>query len=288
MKVVHHIEELRRRRREGEGRSWGFVPTMGFLHEGHLSLVRRAREENDLVAVSLFVNPAQFGEAEDLAKYPRSLERDLDLLRQEGVDLVFSPSDGEMYPPGFQTYVTVQEIARPLEGSSRPTHFQGVATVLSKLFLLIRPRRAYFGQKDAQQCVVVERLVTDLAFDLQVVVAPTVREPDGLAMSSRNARLTPPQRAAAAVVYRSLQAAAAAITAGERDAEAVREEMRRALATEPLGRIDYVSVADPETLEELDRIDGGALVSLAVFFGKIRLIDNLPVEAGGFGPGAAP
>ncbi len=280
MQIADTIEELRRIRRGSEAESWGFVPTMGFLHEGHLHLVRRARQDNDRVAVSLFVNPSQFGEAQDLANYPRNLERDLELLRGEGVDLVFCPSDEEMYPAGFQTYITVEEVARPLEGASRPTHFRGVATVLAKLFLLVRPRRAYFGQKDAQQCAVVRRLVEDLGFDLEVVACPTVREPDGLAMSSRNARLSAQQRAAAPVVFGSLKAAAARIAAGERDAEAVRETMRAVLDGEPRARVDYVSVADPETLEELEQIEGGALLSLAVFFGKIRLIDNLPIEAG--------
>jgi pantoate--beta-alanine ligase len=274
MHIAHTIPELRRHRRRHAG-SWGFVPTMGYLHAGHLALVERARQDNDHVAVSLFVNPTQFGDPADLIHYPREPERDLELLRQAGVDLVFAPEPEVLYPPGFQTYVSVEEVSRPLEGSSRPTHFRGVATVLTKLFHLVAPSRAYFGQKDAQQTIVVRRLVEDLDFDLEIVVCPTVREADGLAMSSRNARLNADQRAAAPVVYRALQGAAAALRGGQRNAEALRAAMRATLESEPLALIDYVSVADPRTLEELERVEGEALLSLAAFFGKIRLIDNL-------------
>jgi len=274
MRVVHTIAEARAVRRALPG-TWGFVPTMGYLHEGHLSLVRRARAENDRVAVSIFVNPTQFGPHEDYARYPRDLERDLRLLEPLGVDLVFVPSVEEMYPPGFQTWVIVEEVSRPLEGASRPGHFRGVATVVAKLFNILRPDRAYFGQKDAQQTVVIRRMVQDLNIPVEIVICPTVREPDGLAMSSRNTYLNPEERRAATVLFRALQAAKARYEAGERDAERLREAMREVIRAEPLARIDYVSVAHPETLQELERVEGPALLSLAVYIGTTRLIDNL-------------
>jgi pantoate--beta-alanine ligase len=274
MRVVHTIAEARAVRRALPG-TWGFVPTMGYLHEGHLSLVRRARAENDRVAVSIFVNPTQFGPHEDYARYPRDLERDLRLLEPLGVDLVFVPSVEEMYPPGFQTWVIVEEVSRPLEGASRPGHFRGVATVVAKLFNILQPDRAYFGQKDAQQTVVIRRMVQDLNIPVEIVICPTVREPDGLAMSSRNTYLNPEERRAATVLFRALQAAKARYEAGERDAERLREAMREAIRAEPLARIDYVSVAHPETLQELERVEGPALLSLAVYIGTTRLIDNL-------------
>jgi len=274
MRVVHTIAEARAVRRALPG-TWGFVPTMGYLHEGHLSLVRRARAENDRVAVSVFVNPTQFGPHEDYARYPRDLERDLRLLEPLGVDLVFVPSVEEMYPPGFQTWVIVEEVSRPLEGASRPGHFRGVATVVAKLFNILRPDRAYFGQKDAQQTVVIRRMVQDLNIPVEIVICPTVREPDGLAMSSRNTYLNPEERRAATVLFRALQAAKARYEAGERDAERLREAMREVIRAEPLARIDYVSVAHPETLQELERVEGPALLSLAVYIGTTRLIDNL-------------
>ncbi len=274
MRVVHTIAEARAVRRALPG-TWGFVPTMGYLHEGHLSLVRRARAENDRVAVSIFVNPTQFGPHEDYARYPRDLERDLRLLEPLGVDLVFVPSVEEMYPPGFQTWVIVEEVSRPLEGASRPGHFRGVATVVAKLFHILQPDRAYFGQKDAQQTVVIRRMVQDLNIPVEIVICPTVREPDGLAMSSRNTYLNPEERRAATVLFRALQAAKARYEAGERDAERLREAMREVIRAEPLARIDYVSVAHPETLQELERVEGPALLSLAVYIGTTRLIDNL-------------
>ena len=274
MRVVHTIAEARAVRRALPG-TWGFVPTMGYLHEGHLSLVRRARAENDRVAVSIFVNPTQFGPHEDYARYPRDLERDLRLLEPLGVDLVFVPSVEEMYPPGFQTWVIVEEVSRPLEGASRPGHFRGVATVVAKLFNILQPDRAYFGQKDAQQTVVIRRMVQDLNIPVEIVICPTVREPDGLAMSSRNSYLNPEERRAATVLFRALQAAKARYEAGERDAERLREAMREVIRAEPLARIDYVSVAHPETLQELERVEGPALLSLAVYIGTTRLIDNL-------------
>lgn len=274
MQVVRTIPEARTIRRTLPG-TWGFVPTMGYLHEGHLSLVRRARAENDRVAVSIFVNPTQFGPHEDYNRYPRDLERDLRLLEPLGVDLVFAPSVEEMYPPGFQTWVIVDEVSRPLEGAARPGHFRGVATVVTKLFNIIQPDRAYFGQKDAQQAVVIRQMVRDLNIPVEIVVCPTVREPDGLAMSSRNTYLSPEERQAATVLFRALQAAKAHYEKGERDAERLREVMREVIRAEPLARLDYVSVAHPETLQELSHVEGPALLSLAVYIGKTRLIDNI-------------
>ena len=234
MQVVQTIAEVRRIRRERAG-SWGLVPTMGFLHAGHISLVERARRENDHVGVSIFVNPTQFAPTEDLAAYPRDLARDLRLLEAAGADLVWTPPVGEVYPPGFQTYVTVEEVTRPLEGAARPTHFRGVATVVAKLFNVFQPDRAYFGQKDAQQAVVIRQMARDLDFPLEVVICPIVREPDGLALSSRNVYLTPEQRAAAPVLNRALRAARDAWQAGEHDGEALRGIMRGVLGRRTAG-----------------------------------------------------
>lgn len=256
----------------------GLVPTMGFLHEGHLSLVRRAKNECASVAVSIFVNPSQFGPNEDLAAYPRDLPRDLRLLEVEGVDLVWTPQAEALYPAGYQTWVTVDDVSRPLEGERRPGHFRGVATVVSKLFHAFAPQRAYFGQKDAQQTVVVRRMAADLDFDVEIVVCPTVREADGLAMSSRNAYLTPDDRRAAPVLFRALQAASAAFAAGQHDADGLRRVLRETLDQEPRANTQYVSVADPETLDELGGEVRRALVSMAVFVGKTRLIDNVLVD----------
>jgi pantoate--beta-alanine ligase len=250
---------------------------MGFLHEGHLSLVRQARAECASVVVSIFVNPTQFGPQEDLASYPRDLDRDLTMLREAQVDLVWTPATAEVYPPGFQTYIQVEELSRPLEGARRPGHFRGVATVVAKLFNAFLPQRAYFGQKDAQQVAVVRRMATDLNFPVDIVVCPTVREPDGLAMSSRNAYLTPAERKAATVLYRALETARAAFLGGERDAGQLRTAMSDVLGAEPLARPAYVSAADPETLAELNGRASRALLSMAVFFGKTALIDNVVV-----------
>jgi pantoate--beta-alanine ligase len=251
---------------------------MGFLHDGHLSLVERARRECRSLAVSIFVNPTQFGPGEDLAAYPRDLPRDLAALEAAGVDLVWTPSPATMYPPGYQTWVTVDEVSQGLEGERRPGHFRGVATVVSKLFNAAQPQKAYFGQKDAQQAAVIRRLVADLDFPIEIVVCPTVREPDGLAMSSRNSYLNPDERRAAAVLYRALQAANAAHAGGERDAERLRQATLRTLAEEPLARVQYVSAADPDTLKELNGPTERALLSMAVFIGKTRLIDNIVLE----------
>lgn len=249
---------------------------MGYLHEGHLALVRRAKAECEHVAVSIFVNPTQFGPNEDLARYPRDVPRDLALLREAGVDLVFAPMPDEMYPPGYSTYVEVEHVTAPLEGARRPGHFRGVATVVCKLFNIVQAQRAYFGQKDAQQTVVIRQMVRDLNLPIEIVIVPTVREADGVALSSRNVYLSPAQRAAAPTLYRALQQAQALYAHGERAAETLRAAMQAVLAQQPLAQIDYVSVADPHTLQELHgRIEHGALLSLAVRFGTTRLIDNI-------------
>jgi pantoate--beta-alanine ligase len=252
----------------------GFVPTMGWLHAGHASLVERARAENATVVVSIFVNPRQFGEAADFTRYPRNEARDLAICDAAGVDLVFAPGVDEVYPPGSDTTVSVGAIAQPLEGAARPGHFDGVATVVAILLSLVGAERAYFGLKDYQQVQVIRQMALDLALPTEVVPCQTVREPDGLAMSSRNGRLSPAGRAAATVLRRALLAAAASVRSGERDADTVRELMRHVLATEPLADPDYVSVADPETLRELGGISDGALLSMAVRVEGVRLIDN--------------
>ena len=257
-------------------RPLGLVPTMGALHEGHLALVRRAREENGTVAVSIFVNPAQFGPQEDLATYPRDMERDLALLEAEGVDLVYAPTPEEVYPPGFDTWVEPGTLAEGLEGATRPGHFRGVATVVTKLLNVVTPDRAYFGQKDGQQLAVIRQMVRDLNLGVEVVAVPTVRDTDGLALSSRNAYLTPEQRAAAPVIYRALTEARNLWAMGERDGKVLRLTVRKVLEAEPLiDGIDYVSVADAASLVELERVEGPAMVSAAVRLGRTRLIDNM-------------
>ena len=252
----------------------GLVPTMGYLHEGHLSLVHRAREECDHVVVSIFVNPTQFGPKEDLSKYPRDLDRDLSLLEPFGTDLIWMPTAEIMYPQGYQTWVEVEAITSPLEGAMRPGHFRGVTTVVAKLFNGVQPHKAYFGQKDAQQAAVIRQMTRDLNFPIEIVVCPIVREPDGLAMSSRNVYLDTEQRKAATVLYRSLSAAKKAYESGERDAEKLRQIMKDVLASEPLAQMQYVSCADYDMLEELETVTGKTLLSMAVFMGKTRLIDN--------------
>ena len=285
MRVLTTIAEFRRAHAELAGASLGFVPTMGFLHEGHLELVRRARAENDVVAASIFVNPLQFAPTEDFESYPRDYERDCRLLEETGCGLLLFPDVSEMYPAGggrVETTVVPGRTATVLEGASRPGFFAGVATVVAKLFNIVQPERAYFGQKDGQQVVVIRQLVRDLDFPVEVVVVPTVREDDGLAMSSRNMYLNPEQRAAAAVLYRALSAAAALFTSGERRAHVLREAMAETIAREPLAAVDYVSVADHETLEEVSgAIARDAMVSLAVRVGIARLIDNVVLTAAG-------
>jgi pantoate--beta-alanine ligase len=275
MKIATNFIELRQiRKRLAE--PVGLVPTMGYLHEGHLSLVRAARAECASVAVSIFVNPTQFGPNEDLKAYPRDLRRDMNLLNAENVDMVWVPTPEQMYPEGFQTWVTVEEITKPLEGGMRPGHFRGVTTVVAKLFNGVQPQKAYFGQKDAQQAAVIRRMVRDLNFPVQMVVCPIVREPDGLALSSRNTYLNPSERQAGTVLYRALSAARAAFESGELSPEALRLILAETINAEPLARLQYVSCAHPDTLLELDGpITGRALLSMAVFMGKTRLIDNM-------------
>jgi pantoate--beta-alanine ligase len=254
--------------------SVGFVPTMGYLHEGHLALVRHARTETLTVIASIFVNPTQFGPQEDFATYPRDPERDLALLEKENVGVVFMPSAQEMYPQGFSSSVAVEGITERLEGKPRPGHFMGVTTVVAKLFNIVQPDRAYFGQKDAQQLAVIRKMVSDLDMNLEIVAVPTVREPDGLAMSSRNTNLTLEERKAAPVLWKALCLARGHWENGEKDAARLRQEMTTLIEREPFAQIEYVSIADPDTLEELTKIAEPALVSLAVRIGGTRLIDN--------------
>ena len=278
MKTVNSVRDVREWRRASAGRL-GLVPPMGYLHAGHLSLVEAARRDNDRVAASLFVNPTQFGPTEDLSRYPRDLARDTRLLEEAGCDLLFAPPPEEMYPPGFETAIDVGSVAATLEGARRPGHFRGVATVVIKLFGIFQPERAYFGQKDAQQLAVIRRMVRDLDLPVEIRACPIIREADGLAMSSRNVYLTPEERRAAPSLHRALEAARERWAAGERDAEALRKTMQSVLAGETRLRVDYVSVADPETCRELDAVDGPALLSLAAFLGRTRLIDNVVVGA---------
>ncbi|MFC1913863.1 pantoate--beta-alanine ligase [Chloroflexota bacterium] len=277
MKVVKTIAEFRKLRRQLANPT-GFVPTMGYLHEGHLSLVRYARAENESVIASIFVNPTQFGPREDFKAYPRDTERDLSMLEKEKTDVVFMPEATEIYPEGFSTWIDVEKVTERLEGTSRPSHFRGVTTVVAKLFNIVEPDVAYFGQKDAQQATVIKKMAAELNMNLKVVTLPTVREPDGLAMSSRNTYLNPKQRKAATVLYRALSLAKHLHANGEKDAAKMRREMMEILLREPLAGVDYVSIADNETLEELDRIKTPSLVSLAVKIGTTRLIDNVILE----------
>jgi pantoate--beta-alanine ligase len=274
MKVLSSINAFKEARSKIGG-TVGFVPTMGYLHEGHLVLVRQAKAENQITVASIFVNPTQFGPKEDFAQYPRDPERDLALLERERVDLLFMPSSEEVYPQGSCTWVDVERVTEGLEGATRPGHFRGVATVVAKLFNIVEPTRAYFGQKDAQQVVVVKKMVADLNMNVEIVAVPTQREPDGLAMSSRNVYLNESERQAALVLWNSLNLAQELWSKGERRAESIRQQMLSLIQKEPLARIDYVSIADPERLEEVAEIDQTALISLAVYVGKTRLIDNL-------------
>ena len=274
MQVINTIVEMRKLRRQ-LSEPVGFVPTMGYFHEGHLSLVRQARKENPTVVVSIFVNPTQFGPGEDFQDYPRDLNRDLGLLEREKVDIVFVPSEEEMYPRDFNSWVDVEKVTERLEGASRPGHFRGVATICAKLFNIIQPTRAYFGQKDAQQAIVIKKMVADLNMNLEIVVVPTVRESNGLAMSSRNTYLNPEERQAATVLFKALSLARELWHGGEKDADKIRHQMTSLIHKEPLAKIDYVSVADANTLEELKKIDRPAIVFLAIRIGKTRLIDNV-------------
>lgn len=273
MQTVATLPELRAARLALPG-PIGFVPTMGYLHAGHISLARRARAECASVVASIFVNPTQFGPNEDLAKYPRNLPRDLAMLEEAGVDLVWTPTPEIMYPSGYQTWVEVEGLTRGLEGAVRPGHFRGVTTIVAKLFNAVGPDKAYFGQKDAQQAAVIRRMTHDLDFPIEIIICPIVREADGLAMSSRNVYLDPDERQAATVLFRSLSAARLAFDSGERVAEALRTLVLKTVASEPLARLDYVSCSDYNTLEELETVAGKTLLSMSVYFGKTRLIDN--------------
>jgi pantoate--beta-alanine ligase len=271
--MQQYVEELRR-----AGRSIGLVPTMGALHEGHLSLIRRCRADNDVAVMTLFVNPMQFDGQDDLARYPRDLARDADLAEAAGADAIFNPAVEEMYPRGYATYVTVEGLAGRWEGAARPGHFRGVATVCTKLFAVCRPHRAYFGQKDYQQSLVIRRLAADLNLGLEIVVLPTVREADGLALSSRNVLLGPEERRQALVLSQALVAAQASVRSGERNAEKLRGDIEARIRSVPLAVVDYVGVCDPETLEPLTRIAERAVALVAARFGTIRLIDNVGLD----------
>jgi pantoate--beta-alanine ligase len=270
------LEELRQARALLDN-PFGLVPTMGYLHPGHLSLVERARAECASVGVSIFVNPTQFGPNEDLNSYPRNLEADLKLLDDAGVDLVWMPTPDIVYPPGYQTWVDVEGLTSPLEGAMRPGHFRGVTTVVAKLFNAFQPQCAYFGQKDAQQAAIIRRMTRDLDFPIEVIICPTVREGDGLAMSSRNAYLSPDERRAATVLFRALRAASDAYDSGERNADKLRQAMTETIQAEPLAKLQYISCADYDTLAELQTVSTKALLSMAVHVGKTRLIDNFVI-----------
>ncbi|MDI3472951.1 MAG: pantoate--beta-alanine ligase [Thermotogaceae bacterium] len=280
MKVIEKINDMKKISKDLilNGKSIGFVPTMGYLHEGHLSLVRKARKENEIVVVSIFVNPTQFGPNEDFDKYPRDTDRDLKLLQNENVDFVFMPSAEEMYPEGYATYVIVERLTEVLCGKSRPGHFRGVATVVTKLFNIVKPTRAYFGQKDAQQFRVLKRMVEDLNMDVEMVEAPIVRESDGLAMSSRNVYLSPEERKQAVALFETLNLAKKAIENGERDAEKVKQLMRENISKYDKVIIDYIEIVDEKNLTPLSKIEGKVLIAIAAFVGKARLIDNIIVE----------
>jgi pantoate--beta-alanine ligase len=280
MRVFDSINDVRAASRAArrEGKSLGLVPTMGALHEGHLSLVRAAQAQCDLVAASIFVNPLQFGPNEDLARYPRNFDRDCELFKREGVDFIFAPSVEEMYPAGAVTYVTVEGLSDKLCGRSRPGHFRGVTTVVSKLFNIVEPDRAFFGQKDAAQATIIRRMVRDLNIPVQIEVCPIVREPDGLAMSSRNAYLDAPQRKSARVLYRSLMAVQGRFDQGERKVQTLIEAGKQALAEDSSVRLDYFEIVDPETLDPVDGLSRPALVAVAAFVGKSRLIDNIVLK----------
>jgi len=277
MKVIETITEVKKARYKLKG-TVGLFPTLGYLHEGHLSLVRSSRQENDHTISSIFVNPTQFGPSEDFKNYPREFQRDLALLEEEGVEFVFMPSMKEMYPKGYNTWVDIEKVTERLEGAARPTHFRGVTTIVAKLFNILEPTRAYFGQKDAQQLFVIKKMVAELNMNIEVITCPTVREVDGLAMSSRNSYLNPEERKSASVLYQSLNLAKEMWSQGEKDAGKIRNKMEKLIHQHPLAIIDYISIADTETLEEMEKIKPPALVSLAVKIGKPRLLDNILLE----------
>ncbi len=277
MLVINTIAQMKKIRSVTSG-TVGFIPTMGYLHEGHLELVRQAKAANDVSIVSIFVNPTQFGPKEDFAKYPRDTERDLAMLKTIGTDYVFMPTPEEMYPAGFSTWIEVNQVTERLEGTARPGHFRGVATVVAKLFNIVQPTRAYFGQKDAQQCAVIKKMVKDLDMPLELVIVPTVRENDGLAMSSRNVYLTPEMRRQAPVLYKSLQLARKLWKQGEKDAAIIKAKMTDLIRKQPLADIEYIDIADADTLEELKLMNAPVLISMVVRFGTTRLLDNIILE----------
>ncbi|MDY4079568.1 MAG: pantoate--beta-alanine ligase [Clostridium sp.] len=280
MNISGSISEVRQIVKEWrkEGLTVGLVPTMGYLHEGHKSLIDKAVKENDRVVVSVFVNPIQFGPTEDLASYPRDLERDAKLCEEAGANLIFHPEKEEMYFDDFSSFVEVQGVSKGLCGKSRPIHFRGVCTVVTKLFNIVKPDRAYFGQKDAQQLAVVKRMVRDLNMDIEIIGCPIIREEDGLAKSSRNTYLSPEERKAAVILSKSLKLGKEAIEAGERDSKKIIEIITNNINTEKLAKIDYVEIVDPLSIENIDKIEGSALVAIAVYIGKTRLIDNFIYE----------
>jgi pantoate--beta-alanine ligase len=280
MKIIHHIPEMQRwsEARRREGKKIAFVPTMGFLHEGHLSLVREGKKCGDVVVVSIFVNPMQFNQQADFATYPRNLEQDQQMLEEVGTDVLFYPEAQEMYPEGFQTAVEVDKVSQPLCGAFRPGHFRGVATVVTKLFNITKPHVALFGEKDFQQCVVIKRMVKDLNFDLEILAMPTVREPDGLAMSSRNARLSPAERQTSLCLSRALNKAQELVSQGQRQSAPILQAVREAIDREGGVRIEYATLCHPETLEEVLEVSGPTLLALAAWVGDVRLIDNRVIE----------
>lgn len=279
MKVVKTIAEVREQVKawKAEGLRVGLVPTMGFLHEGHQSLIRKAVEENDRVVVSDFVNPTQFGPKEDLASYPRDIERDAKLCEEAGADLIFHPEPAEMYAPDYCTFVDMDGLTKGLCGKTRPTHFRGVCSVVAKLFNIVTPDSAYFGQKDAQQLAVIRRMVRDLNFDIRIVACPIIREEDGLAKSSRNTYLNAEERAAAVVLSRALNKGKALIESGEQSAAKVKDVIMEELCKEPLAKVDYVEVVDADSIEAIKELNGNVLVAIAVYIGKTRLIDNIMI-----------
>lgn len=277
MEIIDSITSMQAfsERKRMEGEVIGFVPTMGFLHEGHLSLIMEARRQTDVVIVSVFVNPTQFGPEEDYDRYPRDLKGDTEKIISAGGDIIFTPSSREMYPDGYLTYVNVEGITETLCGLSRPSHFRGVTTVVSKLFNIVRPHKAFFGQKDYQQAVIIKKMVKDLNMDMDIIVLPTVREPDGLAMSSRNSYFSQEERKAAPILYNALIMASEMIYDGERDTKRIYSGMKRMIERESLAVIDYIAITDPDTLQDITEIKGKTLIALAVRIGRTRLIDNI-------------
>lgn len=276
MKIINNIKEIRKQVKDwkNDGLSIALVPTMGYLHEGHESLIKKASEDNDKVIVSIFVNPMQFGINEDLSTYPRNIDRDSDICEKNGASLIFNPSVEEMYTDGFSTFVDLNNLTSGLCGKSRPTHFRGVCTVVSKLFNIVNPDKAYFGQKDAQQLSIIKQMVTDLNFDIEIVSCPIVREADGLAKSSRNTYLSKEERQASTIINKSLKKAKALIKSGERDSKNVIDFIKNEISKEPLAKIDYVSIVDNNTMKNIKTIEDGSLIAVAVFIGNTRLIDN--------------